>query len=428
MQEIVRILLVEDDHEDYLITRDLIRGISNEKRYVLDWAATYDDAVRVLKERRHDVCLIDYNLGLYSGLDVVKACATSEYLIPFIFLTGQSDYELDNQVMQAGATDFLVKGDVTSKDIERTIRYGIQHVRGLDKIRSLSVTLEKRVEERTRALAETVLALEASNFTLQKAIHDKEVAQERALDALHKEIKLNELKSRFITMASHEFRTPLSTILSSLHLLQHHVAGVAEDKTARHFQRIRSNVTLLTELLNDFLSLEKLEAGKMNVSPENFDLHELVEETRREMEDSAKPGQTIQYFSRCANQPCMVTLDKRHVKGILINLLSNAIKYSEEGKEIKIELVCDPSKYHIKVTDHGIGIPEDEQEHLFELFFRARNVTNIKGTGLGLNIVTKYLNLMGGSIAFTSELEVGSTFTVSIPVHQITTGKTSVLP
>lgn len=409
-----RILLIEDDHEDYLITRELIRDIKGERRYEIDWVSDYDEAKKVIAEKRHDVCLIDYNLGIQSGLELVKETYDPDNAMPFIFLTGQSDYEIDKQAMMAGATDFLVKGKVTPGEMERTIRYGKRHIRNLQEIRSLNTTLEKRVAERTAELEKTVQALEKSNETLNVAIHEKDAAQKLAQDALEKEKMLNELKSRFITMASHEFRTPLSTILSSVQLLAHHMAG-NEDRTEKHFKRIRSNVSLLTDLLNDFLSLEKLEAGKIITSPEDFNFSEMVIDTVQELQESAKVGQKINHTHRNLGGPNEVMLDKRHVKGILVNLISNAVKYSGENAEINIESLSYPEKQVVHVTDFGIGIPSEEQCHLFELFFRARNAINIKGTGLGLNIIKKYLDIMGGNITFKSQHGVGTTFTVTLP-------------
>lgn len=413
--DIIRILLIEDDYEDYLITRDLLRSIKGEKRYELDWISSYEEARSLLPTLKHDVCLIDYNLGIYNGFDLVKEVSGNNCKIPFIFLTGRSDYETDRQAMLLGATDFLVKGSVTPGEMERAIRYGIQHYKTLDEIRRLNASLEKRVEERTYELAHIVKELEESNQTLQEAILEKEIAKKLAQDSLEKEKMLNELKSRFITLASHEFRTPLSTILSSVQLLTMHLAGIEEAKTEKHFRRIRSNVALLTDLLNDFLSLEKLEAGKISAVPEQFNFIELITETIQEMQDSAKPGQKIVHIAQSNDGPDVVMLDKRHVKGIVINLLSNAVKYSGENALITVKTASSPNGQEVHVTDPGIGIPKDEQEHLFGLFFRARNAMNIKGTGLGLNIVKKYLELMDGNISFESDPETGTTFSIALP-------------
>jgi signal transduction histidine kinase len=410
----IRILLVEDDYEDYLITKNLLRSIPGEQRYELDWISSYEEARDMLPAVNHDLCLIDYNLGIHNGFDLVKE--VSEHCTrPFIFLTGCSDYETDQQAMLLGATDFLVKGSVTPGELERAIRYGIQHHKTLDEIRRLNASLEKRVEERTLDLARMVKELEQSNQTLQEAISQKEIAQQQAQESLEKEKMINELKSRFITLASHEFRTPLSTILSSVQLLTIHLAGIQEDKTEKHFKRIRSNVALLTDLLNDFLSLEKLEAGKISPAPEQFHFRELITETIQEIQDSAKPGQKIVHIAQAQEGPEVVMLDKRHVKGILINLLSNAVKYSGENAVITVTSSSTPMGQKVQVTDPGIGIPKDEQDHLFSSFFRARNAINIEGTGLGLSIVKKYLELMDGNISFESDPETGTTFCIALP-------------
>lgn len=411
----IRVLLIDDDQEDYLITRDLIREMKGKRKYRLDWISSYDEARDMIATKQHDAYLVDYHLGIRNGLDLIRETCKTECNAPFILLTGQGDSLIDEQAMLAGAADFLVKGKLSPGELERTIRYGIQHVRSLHEIRKLNAGLEKRVEERTSELGKTVKELEETNGILKEAVREREKAEKRMIEALEREKMLNELKSRFITMASHEFRTPLGTILSSIHLLSHYKHEDEEVKREKHLKRIRSSVAHLTDLLNDFLSLEKLEAGKILISPEDFNFQDLVADTVEEMQDIAKQGQKIFYEHDNNGGPLNVLLDKRHVKGILINLLSNAIKYSGENSPIYIKTFSCLEKQRIDVFDQGIGIPPEEHLHLFERFFRAKNVINIQGTGLGLSIVKKYLDLMGGTISFKSEPGNGTTFSATFP-------------
>lgn len=285
-------------------------------------------------------------------------------------------------------------------------------------IKRLNSELEKRVEERTEKLVEVINKHLATNEALKKEIQERKAveaalqkSQAEVRNALEKERELNELKSRFVSMASHEFRTPLSTILTSASLIGRYNDAGTEEKRAKHINRIKSAVGNLTGILNDFLSLSKLEEGKFENQPETFDLEELVLKTIDEIKLITKPNQTIIYQHEGSNE---VTLDRKFSRNICINLLSNAIKYSE--KDIFINTSITPKRIQIVVKDQGIGIPKEEQEYLFTRFFRAKNATNIQGTGLGLNIVRKYLELMNGSITFESELQVGTTFTITFPL------------
>lgn len=266
-----------------------------------------------------------------------------------------------------------------------------------ESVKKLNIDLEKKVRERTHVLQEALIELESSKQQLS--------------EALATEKELNDMKSRFVTMASHEFRTPLSTILSSVSLIGKYTEADDDEKRQKHVQRVKSAVTNMTLILNDFLSAEKLEEGKVFVKKEDADLQKIVNEVITEINGILKPGQKIEYKHE-GNAHALI--DKQMLRNILLNLGSNAIKFSPENKPIEVFTKVTPKEIIIKVTDHGIGIPKEEQAHMFERFFRAKNVTNIQGTGLGLNIVAKYLEAMNGRIEFESELNKGTTFTATI--------------
>jgi PAS domain S-box-containing protein len=266
-----------------------------------------------------------------------------------------------------------------------------------ESVKKLNRDLEKKVKERTHVLQEALIELESSKQQLS--------------EALANEKELNDMKSRFVTMASHEFRTPLSTILSSVSLIGKYTEADDDEKRQKHVQRVKSAVTNMTLILNDFLSAEKLEEGKVFVKKEDADIEKIVNEVLTEIHGILKPGQKIEYKHEGATH---ALIDKQMLRNILLNLGSNAIKFSPENKAIEVYTKVTPKEIIIKVTDHGMGIPKEEQTHLFERFFRAKNVTNIQGTGLGLNIVTKYLEAMNGRIEFESELNKGTTFTATI--------------
>ncbi len=250
-------------------------------------------------------------------------------------------------------------------------------------------------------------------LVVEENITEQKKAQEEIQKSLSKERELNELKSRFVSMASHEFRTPLATILSSTNLLERYTESIKSDKTEKHLNRIKSNVDGLTNILNDFLSLEKLEAGGIRVEKGIHDIiaffHELIEETTPLL----KKGQYFQFIE--ALQDPIFNTDKKILKNILLNLISNASKYSDEGKSITISLLREGTLLHMEIKDEGIGIPLREKKRMFEQFFRAENASNIQGTGLGLFIVKKYVELLCGTISLESEEGIGTTIKVSIP-------------
>ena len=259
------------------------------------------------------------------------------------------------------------------------------------KIESLNYELESKVHLRTEQLQETMKELENSRDELTKA--------------LSKEKELSDLKGRFVSMASHEFRTPLSTILSSASLISKYSLTEEQEKRDKHIQRIKSTVTNLTNILNEFLSIGKIEDGKIIANNTSFDLKDLITALLNEMNGLLKAGQKISYQHTGKTE---VVLDPSLLKNVFINLLSNAIKFSPENATIYFRSKVTANKIEISVKDEGIGMSEEDKKHLFERFFRGTNVTNIQGTGLGLHIVGKYIELMDGNIRVKSELEKGT--------------------
>lgn len=265
-------------------------------------------------------------------------------------------------------------------------------------VRKLNMDLEQKVEDRTMMLRETLVQLEKS--------------KEELAIALEKEKELSDLKSRFVSTVSHEFRTPLSTILSSAALLGKYTTTEDQPKRERHVGRIKENVKHMNAMLEDLLSLGKLEEGIEEVSCEVFSLHKFMLEFIDEMTESDLNNQEIVYEEIGEE---MVNTDKRLLRNILTNLVSNAMKFSPENSVIYIHVESKNAKVTISVKDSGIGISESDRQNLFERFFRARNAANIPGTGLGLHIISKYLELLGGTITLQSEIGKGSVFTISIP-------------
>ncbi len=289
------------------------------------------------------------------------------------------------------------------------------------KILRLNRELEQKVEERTEKLTEVVNKLLQSNLKLEQEIKERKAAEdalrqneEELRRSLEREKELSELKSRFVSMASHEFRTPLTTIASSTELVGLYTNSDQQPKREKHLKRIQSAVTNLTGILGDFLSLSKLEEGKIKNVPTEFQLHELLDEITDDVHTLLKKEQRIdeQYHNVDHN----IVLDQKILKNIFINLLSNAIKYSGAGSTITLQVKLEQQLLKVRISDEGIGIPQSEQKHLFSRFFRAENAVNIQGTGLGLNIVKRYLDLLDGDIGFESEEGAGTTFFFEVPV------------
>lgn len=269
-----------------------------------------------------------------------------------------------------------------------------------DQLKEYASHLEELVEERTLSLKQSVLELQK--------------AKEEVSQSLEKEKELGQLKSRFVSMASHEFRTPLSAVQLSASLIDKYAEPFESPNISKHVGKIKNAVGNLTTILNDFLSLEKLEAGRVELSYSTFDIVKMGEEITEEMQLMAKQNQNIIY--QHTGTTSMVTLDANLLKNCVINLIANAIKYSGEDSFIEFNTELNEQTCIITVKDNGIGIPENDQKHLFEAFFRAHNTGNIPGTGLGLNIVARYAGLMNGTVGFESHVNQGATFTISFPV------------
>ena len=301
----------------------------------------------------------------------------------FPFRLGLSEVQFAGRRIYTGFIHDLSK----EKEAERRLKEYASH-------------LEELVEERTMSLKETVKALEHAKEDLSRS--------------LDKEKDLGQLKSRFVSMASHEFRTPLTLVKLSASLIEKYAEPLESTQITRHVNKIKQAVSSLTVILNDFLSLEKLEAGKEEVSYNDFDLVKFSEEIAEEMQVMAKQNQNIIY--QHTGTKSTVNLDEKLLKNCINNLITNAIKYSGENTFIDFTTEINQHCCIITVKDNGIGIPEADQKHLFEAFFRAHNTGTIPGTGLGLNIVTRYAGLMNGKVDFKSVINQGTSFTISFPL------------
>ena len=329
-------------------------------------------------------------MGIGMTLSAIKKDGT-EFPVEVSLGHFKSDHE---QFVIAYIADITKRKENEEKIIHQQIDLAAVN----EKMKKLNASLEVQVQKRTQELQITLSELEAS--------------KEELTISLEKEKVVNDLKSRFVSMASHEFRTPLSTILSSISLLAKYTTTEDQLKRDKHIDRIKSSVKTLTDILNEFLSLGKIEEGKVDIKNDNFDLKEFFSDIIYEMNVLLKPAQEINYTH--IGTPITYT-DSNLLKHVVVNLISNAIKFSPENSTIDIISEIENDTTSLKIIDQGMGIPISDQVHLFERFFRASNVTNIQGTGLGLHIVGRYVDLLKGTIQYSSELEKGSTFTITFP-------------
>ncbi|MCE3296010.1 MAG: histidine kinase [Crocinitomicaceae bacterium] len=509
MTNSIKVLVIDDDKEDFAIIQDLFSRIKSS-RFTLTWSPNYTDALEQIARKEHDIYLIDYRLGSENGLGLIKEAVKIGIDVPLILLTGLNDIEIDKQAMSAGAFDYLEKDLLTPSLLERTIRYSIEHAKDSKRIKQLNLHLVKIGKEKYRNLfqnslvamhtkdAKTLKVIEVNDFsirmfgykskkeyldnfdtsthfvnpaerddivkllkkeggTINQSIHEMKkldgshfwanifmkLNSERSLfqvvivdvteqvhsqeelenkvkirtleltESLAREKALNESTSRFIAAASHEFRTPLTTILSSATLIEKYSGAQQEQNRLKHTQRISASVRNLTVILDDCLSLSQFDKGSIQAHSEIFNLPEFLKSIREETEGMlSKKNQYLQYRHE---GDLMTKHAKKILKNILFNLISNASKYSPENSEIALYSSIIKEKVTIIVQDKGIGIPKADQKNLFQEFFRAGNVGNIQGTGLGLCLVGKYVELIHGTIKFSSKPNKGTSFTLNLP-------------
>ena len=281
------------------------------------------------------------------------------------------------------------------------------------RIQELNAELELKIEKRTKELYDSYEQLKSVHEKLQAENERRISAEKKTKRALKREQELNELKTKFLSLVSHEFKTPLSGILTSAMLLGKYKLQEQQDKRDKHIKTITEKVHFLNNILNDFLSIEKLETGKINYTFKDFKLSKVVNEVIYNANMLLKEGQIINYPEHIDD--LSIFQDEKTLELALSNLIHNAIKYSPENTTIAIEIHQEKTSTVFKITDQGIGIPEKDQKNIFNRYFRAENALLTQGTGIGLNIVKNHIENLGGSIGFVSSEHHGSCFTLTLP-------------
>lgn len=282
-------------------------------------------------------------------------------------------------------------------------------------IHELNTQLEDKVKNRTHELNNTVKQLKQLNSNLEIEIKRRIDAENKIKEALKKEKELGELKTKFLSLVSHEFKTPLSAILTSTVLLGKYTQTEQQEKREKHVDTIKNKVHYLNNILNDFLSVERLESGKEKYKFSNFNVSKVLNEVIYDANMLLKRGQRINYPANIDEYS--INQDEKIVELMLSNLLRNAIKYSPEESVIDIQVALNGNKIVFKISDQGIGIPEKDQKYIFQRYFRAENALLDQGTGIGLNIVKSHLDNLNGKISFISKENIGTTFTIELPVQ-----------
>jgi len=315
--------------------------------------------------------------------------------------------------VEAGLNPFSLEGKdyVMSLVIDISIRKEAQK-----QINELNTQLEHKIELRTQELRESVQELQSLNFDLEKEVGRRKQAEKKIKDALHKEKELNELKTKFLSLVSHEFKTPLSGILTSATLAEKYTKDSQQEKREKHLSTIRNKVHYLNNILNDFLSIERLDSGRGQYKFSSFGLKRLINEVIYNANITLKDGQEIIYPKEIEDHE--LHMDEKILELILSNLLGNAIKYSPENTLIEFRVDFEGESIVFEVEDQGRGIPQKDQKHIFERYFRAENALLDQGTGIGLNIARTHLENLGGSISFKSMENKGTTFVIKVPMNK----------
>jgi signal transduction histidine kinase len=389
-------LLLVDDNLDNL---NVLAGMLQEQNYKMRRAINGAIALRATAARHPNLILLDVNLPDMNGYEIctqLKADpATSQ--IPIIFVSALNESWDKVRAFEVGGVDYITKPFEMGEVLVR-VKNHLRIQAAQDQISQMNATLEARVQERTLQL---------------------EIAKAEILAALEKEQQLGELKSRLVQIVSHEFRTPLATILSSVDLVQHYGDRISADETQQQFQQIRSAIDRLTELLNDVMTFNQSETNQIPFNPQPMDLLAFCQTLSTGINRTSHPPDRLQFeviLAEGVSADRPLKLDAKLLRYILDNLLSNALKYSPAESPVILTLTLQAEKIIFQVSDRGIGISAEDKPYIFDAFFRANNVGNIKGTGLGLSLVQRFVEYHGGHIHLFSTLGQGTEIQVTFPV------------
>jgi signal transduction histidine kinase len=402
MDKKIKILHLEDSLGDSELIHALIESGGIVHDYFL--ADCENDYLKILEKENIDLILSDYSLPGYNGNEALKVAREQYSGIPFIFVSGTIGEDAAIQAMLNGAMDYVVKSklDRLVPAIKRALReHEIENMRkqAEELLQQAYTNLEIQVKERTAELA-------AANFKLQ-------IESDERQKVIEKEKELNLIKNRFISVISHEFRTPLTGIKSSVQLFERYGDKWDTEKKQKFFNTIYNSIRFTNLLLDDISIIGQDESGKMSYNPSLCAIEEVCQQAFDDIKAVFGKSIMINFWAKPGSIKTLA--DETLLRHILNNILSNAVKYSGNEKQIDFSVIIDNDKIIFTITDHGIGIPEEDLKYIFEPFHRASNAELIKGTGLGLSIVKRCVELHEGSIEIKSAIDKGTTVIVKIP-------------
>lgn len=400
MEETLKILVVDDDEVDRLAVRRALTKAG--VRMELSEAVNGNDAIAILKNTYYDCVFLDYRLPDQDGLTLIHKLRSSEIKVPLVVLTGQGDEQIAVELMKAGAIDYLSKSRVSPETLAQVLRHAVRVHRA-----ELQVAL---VNQQLRESHELLIR---KNQELEKQRQQIQLQNLKLLEA-------SRLKSQFLATMSHELRTPMNAIIGFSQILLRPKFGQLSSQQTDMLQRILNNGKHLLMLLNEVLDFSRLDAGKLELKPELFDISKIINSTIAEMRSLAEAKKLSLVVHTDLENP-LVFNDSVRVRQILVNLLSNAIKFTEAGGVWVEVTALANNRIAIAVRDTGIGIATKDFLHIFEAFRQVDQSITRKypGTGLGLAIIDALVRMMDGKIVLESELGVGSMFRVELP-RQIT--------
>lgn len=377
----VNILLIEDNLAEARLLQEFLKE-ARHRQFNLVHAIRLQEGLQRIDRECFDIILLDLTLPDSQGLASLAPLMKQAPSVPIVVLTHTNDDELAIEAVRRGAQDYLVKRLVNSQVLVRSLHHAIERKQAQEMLREENEALENEIEQRT---AELLKARE-----------------------------INQFKSEFVSMLSHDFRNPMNAILLSTGLLQKSENHLTREKKLAHYQIIRSAIKNMDRLLDEVILIGKAESGKLQYRPILLNLELFCRQIVEEIKQSTEGNKvTLIFISQGkSSEGWWDTILLGH---ILTNLLANAIKYSPAGGTVRFELIALEENVLIKIKDQGIGIPKEDVDRLFEPFYRASNVGSIPGTGLGLAIVKKCTEAQLGQISVESEVGWGTTFIVSLP-------------